>query len=251
MSIRQGVLVTGGGSGIGEGIVEVLADRGWRVAVNDLDADAAAQVAARVDGIAVPGDVARDPEAIVASAVEGLGGLQGLVNNAGIIRRGTLADADPDLLDEIYNVDLRAVILLSKAALPHLREVGGAIVNLSSIAAATPQMGALLYSAAKAGVSAFTSQAAVEWGPLGVRVNAIAPGMVRTAMAEAVYADAELHEKRRSMVPAGRIGRPDDIGKAAAFLLSDDADYITGQTLTVDGGFTRTLIDLLPHPSSH
>ena len=144
-------------------------------------------------------------------------------------------------------MNLRAVVLASQAALPHFPD-GGAIVNISSIAAVTPQMDVGLYTAAKAGVSAFTAQAAVEWGPDGVRVNAVAPGMVRTAMAEAVYADEELHERRRSMVPLRRIGRPEDIGRAVAFLLSDDAAYVTGQTLIVDGGFTGTLIDLLPHP---
>ena len=100
------------------------------------------------------------------------------------------------------------------------------------------------------GVSAFVAQAAVEWGPLGVRVNAVAPGMVRTAMAEAVYADPELHERRRAMVPVGRIGTPTDIGRAVAFLLSDDASYVSGQTLVVDGGFSRVLIDQLPHPDT-
>lgn len=250
MTRERRVLVTGGGSGIGEGIVEVLAERGWRVAVNDLDADLAATVAERHGGVSVPGDVASDHDRIVAAAAEGLGGLDGLVNNAGIIRRGSLADADPDVLDEMYRVDLRAVILCSRAALPHLAEGGGAIVNITSIAAVIPQMGGLLYSPAKAGVSAFTAQAAVEWGPRGVRVNAVAPGMVRTAMAEAVYADADLHERRRALVPVGRIGRTHDIGKAVAFLLSSDADYVTGEVLTVDGGFTRVLIDQLPHPSS-
>ena len=121
-------------------------------------------------------------------------------------------------------------------------------MSLSSIATFTPQMDVGLYTAAKAGVSAFTAQAAVEWGPRGVRVNAIAPGMTRTAMAEAVYADEELHAKRRAMVPVGRIGTPEDMGRVTAFLLSDDAAYVSGQTIVVDGGFTKVLIDQLPHP---
>ena len=263
------VLVTGAGSGIGEGIATVLAERGWRVAVNDIDAVAANSVADRLGGVAVVGDVAADPAAVVDRAATLLGGLDALVNNAGIHRRAPLATVRPDQLDDVYGVNLRAVVLASQAALAYFaqnrqhdgandrasdrtsdrREAGaGCIVSLSSIAAVTPQMDVGLYTATKAGVSAFTQQASVEWGPLGVRVNAVAPGMTRTAMAEVVYADPVLHERRRSMVPVGRIGTPRDIGMAVAFLLSDDASYVSGQTLVVDGGFTNTLIGLLPHP---
>ena len=243
------VLVTGAGGGIGEGIATVLAERGWRVAVNDIDAAAAGRVAARLGGVAVPGDVGAEPDAVVNRAAAALGGLDALVNNAGIHRRAPLASVRPDQLDDVYAVNLRAVVLASQAALPHFAASGsGTIVNLSSIAAVTPQMDVGLYTATKAGVSAFTQQACVEWGPLGIRVNAVAPGMTRTAMAEVVYADPVLHEKRRAMVPSGRIGTPRDIANAVAFLLSDDASYVNGQTLVVDGGFTQTLIGLLPHP---
>lgn len=243
------VLVTGAGGGIGEGIATVLAERGWQVAVNDIDSAAAARVADRLGGISVPGDIGAEPTDVVNRAAGLLGGLDALVNNAGIHRRAPLATVRPDQIDDVYAVNLRAVVLASQAALAHFAERrAGAIVNLSSIAAVTPQMDVGLYTATKAGVSAFTQQASVEWGPLGVRVNAVAPGMTRTAMAEAVYADPVLHEKRRAMVPVGRIGTPRDIANAVAFLLSPDAAYISGQTLVVDGGFTQTLIGLLPHP---
>ena len=241
------VLITGAGSGIGAGIAQVLSDRDWTVAVNDVDPGLAEHSATNVRGIAVPGDVGEDPGKLVGDAASALGGLDALVNNAGIHRRSSLRTATPDQLDDVYRVNLRAVVLASQAALEHFGG-GGAIVNISSIAALTPQMDVGLYTAAKAGVSAFTAQAAVEWGPDGVRVNAVAPGMVKTAMAEAAYADPELHEQRRSMVPLRRIGEAEDIGRAVAFLLSDDAAYVTGQTLVVDGGFTQSLIDHLPHP---
>ncbi len=217
------------------------------MAVNDIDVDPASEMAAQVDGVAVPGDVGSGIEAIVDGAAEALGGLDALVSNAGIHRRTPLAEATADQLDDVYSVDLRAVVLGASAALRHIAP-GGAIVNVSSIAAITPQMGVGLYTAAKAGVSAFTAQAAVEFADRGVRVNAVAPGMVRTAMAEAVYADEALHERRRAMVPSGRIGTPQDIGRVVAFLLSDDASYVNGQTIVVDGGFTNVLIDQLPHP---
>jgi NAD(P)-dependent dehydrogenase (short-subunit alcohol dehydrogenase family) len=242
------VLVTGAGSGIGAGIAQVLASRGWAVAVNDRDAASARATAAHIGGIAIPGDVGSDAADIVARAADGLGGLTGLVNNAGIHRRAPLATVTAAQLEDVYRVNLAAAILGSQAALPFF-SAGGAIVNTASIAAYTPQMQTGLYSAAKAGIVAFTAQAAVEWGPLNVRVNAVAPGMVRTAMAESVYADPALHAARVAMVPLRRIGMPGDIGHAVAFLLSQDASYITGQTLIVDGGFTHTVIDHLPHPA--
>lgn len=242
-----GVLITGAGSGIGEGIARVLAARGWTVAVNDIDASSAEALADELGGVAVPGDVATDIEGIVDRAAGGMGSLDALVSNAGIHRRAPLDEVRPDQLDDVYAVDLRAVVLGAAASMRHMGP-GGAIVNISSIAAVTPQMGVGLYTAAKAGVSAYTAQAAVEFGARGVRVNAVAPGMVRTAMAEVVYADPDLHERRRAMVPSGRIGTPEDIGSVVAFLLSDDASYVNGQTIVVDGGFTSVLIDQLPHP---
>ena len=245
---RQTVLVTGGGAGIGEGIAQVLAARGWHVLVNDVDEAGAQRVARAVGGTALPGDIRSDPQALVGRAVESAGSLHALVNNAGIIRRSHLADTSEADLDLVYAVNLKAMVRLAQAALPHLQASAGAVVNISSIAAEHPQPGAGFYSMSKAGVSAFTRQAAQEWGPLGVRVNAVAPGLIRTAMAEAVYAVPELHEKRRRMMPLRRIGVPAEIGKVVAFLLSDDASYVSGQVIAVDGGFSQTLITHLPHP---
>lgn len=244
------VLVTGGGSGIGEGIVHVLAGRGWHVVVNDVDADKAAAVAKAVGGIALPGDVDKDAERLIAESVKQCGALHGLVNNAGIIMRSMLESVPDEHLDRVFSVNLRATVRLSRFALPHLESTGGSIVNISSIAAEIAQVGGGLYSASKAGVSAFTRQAAAEWGPKGVRVNAVAPGLIRTAMAEAVYSVPETYEKRRAMIPLKKIGKPENIGTVVAFLLSDDAEYVSGQIIEVDGGFSHTLIGLLPHPRS-
>ena len=245
---KQMVLVTGGGAGIGEGIAQVLAERGWHVLVNDIDAAAALRVAQAVGGTALPGDIRTDPQALISSAVAVGGALHALVNNAGIIRRSALADTSEADLDLVYEVNLKSMVRLSQAALPHLQLTGGAVVNISSIAAENPQPGAGFYSMSKAGVTAFTRHAAQEWGPLGVRVNAVAPGLIRTAMAEAVYAIPDLYEKRRMMMPLRRIGTPVELGKVVAFLLSDDASYVSGQVIAVDGGFSQTLISHLPHP---
>jgi len=246
--LHKVALVTGAGSGIGHGIAQVLAARGWKVAVNDLDEELAQEVADELDGLAVAGDVHERSEAIVSRTIEVYGRLDGLVNNAGKHARAPLRDVTRQQMLDVYQVNLEAPVRMIQAALAHLEVVHGSIVNITSIAARTPQMDVGLYTASKAGLEAITRQAAVELGPLGIRVNAVAPGVIRTGMAEVVYADPELHEKRRGLVPLRRIGTPADVGGAVAFLLSDDAAYVTGQTIVVDGGFTQVLIDLLPHP---
>lgn len=242
------VLITGAAAGIGLGIAQVLAERDWHVIVNDLDGAGAVKVADDIGGTALPADITDDPARLIADAAAVAGRLDGLVNNAGIILRVLLDSIDAEKIDRAFAVNLRAMMLLSKEALPHLSKRQGSIVNLASIAAVTPQVEGGVYSATKAGVIAFTRQAAAEWGVHGVRVNAIGPGMVRTKMAEAVYADPKLYEKRRAMIPLGRIGTPEDMGRVAAFLLSEDAAYVSGQTLMVDGGFTQTLIAQIPQP---
>lgn len=247
---RKSVLLTGGGSGIGEGIAQVLGERGWHVIVNDVNVEAAQKVAKAVNGTPLPGDIRNKPKALLEQAVAIAGSLHALVNNAGIIRRSHLSETTEADLDLVYDVNIKSMILLSQAALPHLKASGGAVVNISSIAAKHSQTGAGFYSMSKAAVSAFTRLASTEWGPFGVRVNGVAPGLIRTAMAEAVYSVPELYEKRRMMMPLRRIGAPADIGRVVAFLLSEDASYVTGQVIDVDGGFTQTLISLLPHPET-
>jgi NAD(P)-dependent dehydrogenase (short-subunit alcohol dehydrogenase family) len=223
------VLVTGAGSGIGAGIAAVLAERGWQVAVNDSDPSLARAVAANVGGIAVPGDVGAEAASIVNRAAHELNGLTALVNNAGIHRRAPLATVTTEQLDAVYRVNLQAAILGSQAALAHFRN-GGAIVNTASIAAITPQMQTGLYSAAKAGLTAFTAQAAVEWGPLNVRVNAVAPGPIATAMT------TQFPDNLRALIPVGRMGTPEDVARAIAFLASRDSGFINGEVLDVNGG---------------
>jgi NAD(P)-dependent dehydrogenase (short-subunit alcohol dehydrogenase family) len=248
-------LVTGAGSGIGEGTARVLAADGWKVAVNDLDADSAGRVADEVGGIALPGDVDKSGVKIVAEAAEaarGAGGqLAALVNNAGMVLWEALATATADNLDRVYRVNLRAPILMSQAALPHLQEAGGSIVNISSIAAFAPLRSGGLYTASKAGLAQVTAQAALEWGPLGIRVNAIAPGMIRTALSADVWTDPEQTERRLRLVPLGRLGDPEDIGRVVAFLLSGSASFVTGQLISVDGGYTQTLMDQMPTSARH
>jgi NAD(P)-dependent dehydrogenase (short-subunit alcohol dehydrogenase family) len=243
-------LVTGAGGGIGEGIARVLAADGWVVAVNDIDPDAAKRVAAEVGGTAVAGDVDTSSTEIIAEVVDAAkaagGQLGALVNNAGIVLREALATSKEEDLDRVYRVNLRAPLRLSQAALPYLEQSKGSIVNISSIAALSPLKTGGLYTASKAGLAHLTRQAAFEWGPLGIRVNAIAPGMIRSRMSEDVWADPEQTEQRRRLIPLGRTGEPEDIGRAVAFLVSESASFITGQLITVDGGFTQVLLDQMP-----
>lgn len=242
--MSSAVLVTGAGSGIGEGIARVLAARGWTVLVNDLDPEAAGAVARAVGGLPLPGD-AGDPD-LVARAVDLTGGLAGLVNNAGIIVRAPLSELDGAEVDRCIAVNLRAPMLLAKAALPHLERARGSVVNVASMTSESPQLGGAAYSASKAGLVAFTRQAAVEWGPRGVRVNAVSPGMVVSAMAGGAYADPVLAERRAAIVPLRRLGVPTEVGSVVAFLLSDDAAYVSGETVLVDGGLAHSLVAHVP-----
>ena len=227
----KSVLVTGGGTGIGEGIAVELAARGWKVVVNDLHADTAQKVADRIGGVAVAGDVDRDAERIIAESVAACGGLHALVNNAGIIRRARLEVLPDDLIDQTFSTNLRAVVRLSRIALPHLVATQGAIVNLASVAARLSALTGGMYSATKAGVAAFTRQAAVEWGPKGVRVNALAPGLIATEMI------AGVPDQMVQQIPMQRLGTADEAAALVAFLCSEDAGYITGQCIGIDGGF--------------
>jgi len=129
-----------------------------------------------------------------------------------------------------------------------LKQRSGAIVHIASIAASYPQSYSGAYSASKAGVVMLSRQLAVEWGSRGVRSNVVSPGMIRTPMTESIYQAPGVHEARRALVPARRIGRPEDIADTVVFLASERASYITGEEIIVDGGFTRTIMGVIPRP---
>ncbi len=146
-------------------------------------------------------------------------------------------------------VDFSAVAYVSKAAFEALSDGGGAIVNLSSIAAEFPSITVGSYSAAKAAVVGLTKQLALDWGPAGIRCNAIGPGLISgTSMTEVADADPRIAERRDAIVPLRRTGRPDDIADVAVFLLSDASRYVNGQLLLVDGGLSTTLLEYIPRP---
>ena len=247
------MLVTGAGSGIGAAIAAQASAAGAAVAVNDLDPDRATETGDRLvadgatDVAVVAGDVsAPEPAAdVVARAVAALGGLDGLVNNVGIVRPGMLASVSLEDWDATFRVDVTAHLLCSRAALPSLREAGGAIVNISSLVASYAAPGSGAYSAAKAAVVGLTQQMALEWARDGVRVNAIGPGLI-SGTRFASSSDEAVQSRRQHVAPLGRTGRPDDIASVAVFLLSDAARYVTGQFLHVDGGLGIAVQTFIP-----
>jgi 3-oxoacyl-[acyl-carrier protein] reductase len=240
-------LVTGGGRGIGAATSRMLARCGAMVAVNYLaNRERAVQVAEEVTAgggkaVAVAADVA-DPDQVAAMVEEveaALGGLQVLVNNAGILRRGTLADHSAAERDRVLRVNLGGTFNCIQAALPTMRaQRAGAIVNISSIAGAAGDLTAApSYGASKGGVNALTKSMARELGPDGIRVNAICPAAKTRLMQAWIDEDPDQAAAVEATIPLRRFGDPDvDIPLAAVFLASDLSRYVTGHTLMVDGG---------------
>jgi len=241
------VVVTGGAMGIGAATVRALVDEGARVLIADRDGGAAQSLIETLDG---PGEAHHlHVDLAEAASIHQLGAevskigdrLHGLVNNAGIAMPASIADSGDEVWDPQVAINLRAPLLCAQALLPALELGPGHIVNISSEAAFRPRSGNLVYDATKAAICAMTRSMAVEFSPLGVRVNTVAPGWTVTEMHTGTGADAE---ERRHQLEAltidsnilQRLGRPDEIANAIVFLLSDAASYITASTLHVDGG---------------
>ncbi len=245
----QLALVTGAARGIGLAIAGRLAADGFRTVLLDRDGGQVAAAAAGIPGaVGVTADVA--DEGSVDAALDGLGAVpRVLVNNAGIVRFGPLMDLGADDFRAVVDVNLVGTFVTARAVARRMaRSGGGAIVNITSMNGVAPGPNAGAYGATKAGIALLTQQMAVEWGGFGIRVNCVAPGMINAGMSEPIFADAAVRRARESKVPLGRLGTSGDIAAAVAFLASDDAAYITGQNLLVDGGVTMSIIASLPRP---
>lgn len=243
--MEKTAFVTGASRGIGRAIARRLAAEGYAVGINYLRSERQAEALAgeiRAQGgraMAVRADVA-DREAVAAAirAVEGaFGPVEALVNNAGIAMNDLFQDTSEELWNRMLAVHAGGCFHTIQAALPHmLHEKRGAIVNISSIWGLRGASCEVAYAASKAAVIGLTRSLAMELAPSHIRVNCIAPGVVATDMTAGL--GEETLASLIGQTPAGRLGTPEDIAKAAAFLLREDADFITGQVLTVDGGFT-------------
>jgi 2-hydroxycyclohexanecarboxyl-CoA dehydrogenase len=240
-------LVTGGASGIGAATSRRLAADGARVAVTDLDRDGAQSVAGEIGATAYELDVRSEASiaAAVRAAESDLGPVDVLVNNAGFDEWSWFTDSDPALWDRVLEVNLRGVIAVTHAVLPGMQERRrGRIVNTASEAGRVGSSGSAVYSAAKAGVIGFTKAIAIENGRYGITCNAVAPGPIDTPLLMGAPDRLGDIGKRlvETMVGATtlrRVGQPDEVAAAIAFLASDDASYVTGESLGVSGGLGR------------
>lgn len=180
------------------------------------------------------------------SASDFCDGMSVFVSNAGAMRPGLLESLSVADWDFLFDANLRPTLLIAQALLPALKASQGSVVAVSSITGGTPAPGAGAYPPSKAALEMLVRQMALEWAAHGVRVNAVAPGMVETHLTRSAYAAEDVHAARKRVVPMGRIGTPEDMGKATAFLAGPGATYITGQTLTVDGGFIDSVYTHVP-----
>lgn len=238
---NQVALITGAQRGIGRAIAEALGAEGALLVLQDVlptvEETVAELVARGYNARGVVGNVARfsDAKAFIETAVEAYGRLDILVNNAGITRDGILFRQKEEDWDEVIAVNLKGTMNCTKAALrPMIKQKSGAIINIASVIGLMGNVGQANYAASKAGVIGFTKSMAKELGPIGIRVNAIAPGFIQSKMTEAMTPEAR--ERLMRLIPLGTLGEPADVAAAALFLASDAARYITGQVLQVDGG---------------
>ena len=239
-------VITGAARGIGLATTELLLERGWQVAMVDRDGDELMAASGQLQGVhpivadvSIPAEV----DAMRDAALSRFGRLDGLVNNAGVALFARAPQTDFEAWREVMATNLDGVFLCTQALVPALAETRGAIVNIASISGLRASTLRVAYGTSKAAVIHLTKQFAAELGEQGIRVNCIAPGPVRTKLAMAVHAP-EIIAAYYDAIPLNRYGEAREIGEGIAFLLSEAASFVTGQTLAVDGGFDANGVGL-------
>jgi NAD(P)-dependent dehydrogenase (short-subunit alcohol dehydrogenase family) len=249
---QRSMLVTGAARGLGSAMAAAAVAAGYRVGTIDVAPAAAPAVDPTGESTIASFVASVDDGDAVDAVLDAFGTPDVLVNNAGIVRFGPLVDLDVADFRAVVNVNLVGTFVVARAVARRWIAAGtaGCIVNVTSMngVAAGPNAGA--YGATKAAIALLTSQMALEWGSHGIRVNAIAPGLIDAGMSEPIYADPATRLARESRVPLGRLGTATDIANVMLFLASEQASYIHGQNIVVDGGVTGSVIAHLPRPAS-
>jgi len=243
---QRTAIVTGAARGIGLATTRQFLAEGRRVAMIDRDSEALMAEAAQMEGVLpIVCDVSKPDEVanMIDACAARLGRIDALVNNAGVADFGPIEETGFDRWRRVLATNLDGVFLCSQAAIPHLRETRGAIVNIASISGLRASTLRVAYGTSKAAVIQLTQQQAVELGEYGIRANCVAPGPVRTKLAMAVHSQ-EIIDAYHDAIPLNRYGTEDEIASVIVFLCSEKASYVTGQTIASDGGFQATGVGL-------
>lgn len=249
--ITKSIIITGAGSGIGKSIAQLAGERDFRVGVLDLDEEKATEVASGIPNAIALHASTTDPEKIE-QALDKFGEVpDALVNNAGIVRFGSLIDLPLSDWQSVLEVNLTGVFICSQAVAQRMKDNGGgSIVNMTSVAGIQPNVGGGSYGSGKAGLHLLTRQMSVEWGDYLIRVNSVAPGFIDGGMSTPIFADSDIRSSRESRVPSRRLGTVNDVANTVLFLCSDEASYVNGNQIVVDGGLTSSLMANFPRPES-
>jgi len=238
-------ILTGAASGIGAATARLFAREGAKVAILDLNGDAAAQVAEEIctlggeaTGWRCDVACAAEVEDAIATALRRYGPVHVLVNNAGVALRAPVGDQDEASWDRVIDTNVKGAYLCSRASLAHFAQGGGSIIHISSVTGITGVRGRAAYSSAKAALVGLMRNMAVDYASRNIRVNCVCPGFVRTPLIAGILADEERARRLTALHPLGRLGEPEDVARAILFLASDEASWITGHALVVDGGFS-------------
>ena len=242
----KAALISGGARGMGAAEARLFASEGARVVLGDVLEDQGQQLQAEIiefggEAVFVKLDVTveLDWRQAVDTALQRFGKLDILVNNAGIFDRSTVEGQTIEDWDRVMSINAKGVFLGTKAAIPAMREAGGgSIVNISSVAGLTGSIQATSYNTSKGAVRILTKSTAIQCAADGIRCNSVHPGPIETVMLDEVFPNSEIRAQRESVIPMGRFGAMDDVAKGVLFLASDEASYVTGSELVIDGGLT-------------